>query len=165
MKKGSIKMCKCSPDCIYFPNEVYENGKEAMTYVDAKGVKHFYELPKMCRYDWHSIKEWEQCEHYKDLRDVQNMKKSRNSEISDYPVLVLCGESAAGKDTILKTLKGFGFEDIVSYTTRPIREGEEQDREYHFIDKELFLKMMNKKVQKLECSLWIQVKLQKLNLL
>lgn len=136
-------MCKCSPDCMYFPSEVYEDGIKNSVYVDAKGTRHFYELPKMCRYDWHSIKEWEKCSHFRNIFEEKDIDRMRKKIRISYPVLIICGESAAGKDTILKSLKQFGFEDIVSYTTRPIREGEQQDKEYHFIEKEKFLEMMH----------------------
>jgi guanylate kinase len=54
------------------------------------------------------------------------------------------GKSASGKDTIfqkLKEEKGLGLRVIVPYTTRPIREGEEEGREYYFLSRERFLLM------------------------
>lgn len=48
----------------------------------------------------------------------------------------LMGKSSSGKDTIYKKLKeDFKSElrTIVPYTTRPIRNGEEDGREYHFV--------------------------------
>lgn len=47
------------------------------------------------------------------------------------------GKSATGKDTIYKRLlqnKELGLKRIVPYTTRPIREGEQEGVEYHFTD-------------------------------
>ena len=46
------------------------------------------------------------------------------------------GKSASGKDTIYKELKGLlpELKTIVIYTTRPIREGEQDGVEYHFVD-------------------------------
>ena len=47
------------------------------------------------------------------------------------------GKSASGKDSIYKELlkdKELKLEPFVIYTTRPIREGEEEGREYHFTD-------------------------------
>lgn len=47
------------------------------------------------------------------------------------------GKSATGKDTIYKKLlqnSELGLKRIVSYTTRPIREGEKEGEEYHFTD-------------------------------
>lgn len=47
------------------------------------------------------------------------------------------GKSATGKDTIYKRLlqnSELGLKRIVSYTTRPIREGEKEGEEYHFTD-------------------------------
>lgn len=54
-------------------------------------------------------------------------------------MLLLCGKSCAGKDTIQKELIKMGMKSIVSYTTRPPREHETEGIEYHFISKEKFL--------------------------
>ena len=51
----------------------------------------------------------------------------------------LMGKSASGKDSIYRELlkdKELGLEPFVIYTTRPIREGEKDGREYHFTDVE-----------------------------
>ena len=49
-------------------------------------------------------------------------------------IFCVMGKSATGKDTIYQRLmdKELGFKKIIPYTTRPIREGEEEGREYHF---------------------------------
>lgn len=50
---------------------------------------------------------------------------------------VLMGKSASGKDTIYHRLlgdAGLKLKPVVSYTTRPRREGEEDGREYYFVD-------------------------------
>ena len=47
------------------------------------------------------------------------------------------GKSGAGKDTLFKELlkdKTLGLKTIVPYTTRPIRQGEQEGVEYHFTD-------------------------------
>lgn len=54
-------------------------------------------------------------------------------------MLLLCGKSCAGKDTVQKELIKMGMKSIVSYTTRPPREHETEGVEYHFITKEDFL--------------------------
>ena len=54
-------------------------------------------------------------------------------------MLLLCGKSCAGKDTIQKELIKMGMQSVVSYTTRPPREHETEGVEYHFITKEEFL--------------------------
>lgn len=53
-------------------------------------------------------------------------------------IVYLMGKSASGKDTIYRRLhKEFPeLSDIVLYTTRPAREGEQDGREYHFISEE-----------------------------
>ena len=52
-------------------------------------------------------------------------------------IFCIMGKSATGKDTIYKRLlqnSELGLKRIVSYTTRPIREGEKEGEEYHFTD-------------------------------
>lgn len=56
-------------------------------------------------------------------------------------IVHLMGKSSTGKDTIFKELLKMGTMDcetIVPYTTRPIREGEEDGVEYFFTDEEKF---------------------------
>ena len=52
-------------------------------------------------------------------------------------MIYLMGKSSTGKDTVyrrLLTWKEVKFRKIVPYTTRPIRLGEEEGKEYHFTD-------------------------------
>lgn len=54
------------------------------------------------------------------------------------------GKSSSGKDTIYKRLmedKDLGFKNIVGYTTRPIREGETDGKEYFFVTTETMEEM------------------------
>lgn len=53
-------------------------------------------------------------------------------------MLLLCGKSCAGKDTIQKELIKMGMKSVVSYTTRPPRQGEVDGVTYHFITREEF---------------------------
>lgn len=49
----------------------------------------------------------------------------------------IMGKSSSGKDTIFRMLMeqyGSRLNSFVPYTTRPIREGEMEGREYHYID-------------------------------
>ena len=51
-------------------------------------------------------------------------------------IYYLIGKSASGKDSILASLlrdRSLKLHEIVQYTTRPIRDGEQEGREYHFI--------------------------------
>lgn len=67
-------------------------------------------------------------------------------------VYILMGKSASGKDRTLnrliagKPVKGIkintGCLPIITCTTRPMREREVDGRDYHFIDKELFKRMI-----------------------
>lgn len=53
--------------------------------------------------------------------------------------IVILGESAAGKSTLERTLCDiYGYERVISYTTRPMRDGEQQDVDYHFVGQEWF---------------------------
>ena len=56
----------------------------------------------------------------------------------------IMGKSASGKDTIYQRLlrnPEFSLERLVIYTTRPIRDGELDGREYHFVTEEDFQKL------------------------
>ena len=58
----------------------------------------------------------------------------------------LMGKSASGKDTMYQGILGRmqgRLERLVIYTTRPIREGEEDGREYHFVDEEELVRLRN----------------------
>jgi len=58
-------------------------------------------------------------------------------------MIVLIGESGSGKSTIEKELSAeYGFERIVSYTTRPMRDREVDGVDYHFINELCFLQML-----------------------
>ena len=55
-------------------------------------------------------------------------------------IIVLSAKSASGKDTIMKQLVAEeGFLPCVSHTTRPMREGEVEGREYYFVDQQDFI--------------------------
>ena len=55
-------------------------------------------------------------------------------------MILLCGKTCSGKTVIRKELVKMGLKSIVTYTTRPIRDGEIEDVTYHYISKEEFLK-------------------------
>ena len=58
-------------------------------------------------------------------------------------IIVLVGKTASGKTTVANELcKHHGYKRIVTYTTRPMRENEVQDVDYHFISDEQFNKMV-----------------------
>lgn len=67
-------------------------------------------------------------------------------------IFFVTGKSATGKDTIYKRLlenKSLALKNIVSYTTRPIREGEQEGVEYHFVSEE-FLKLLSERQKVIE---------------
>lgn len=56
----------------------------------------------------------------------------------------LMGKSSSGKDTIYKKLleePSLALGTIVLYTTRPIREGETDGVEYHFVSRDILIKL------------------------
>ena len=73
-------------------------------------------------------------------------------------VVVLCGYSSSGKDSILqKMIKNERFTNLVSHTTRPIRsETEKNGRDYYFHTKESFdkVKMIETRVYNTVSGLW-----------
>lgn len=53
-------------------------------------------------------------------------------------LVILMGKSAVGKDTVQKKLAENGIERVVTATTRPMREGERNGKDYHFMSDEAF---------------------------
>lgn len=56
-------------------------------------------------------------------------------------IYVVMGKSASGKDTIYKRLmqdEELSLKTVITYTTRPIRSGEADGREYYFVTEEKF---------------------------
>lgn len=59
-------------------------------------------------------------------------------------IFVLMGKSATGKDTLYNELlkqSQLGLRPVVTYTTRPIRVGEADGREYYFVSEEQYEQM------------------------
>lgn len=76
----------------------------------------------------------------------QSMNESKMKKNNKIKILALFGKSGAGKDTILKWLlnKIPNSNKIIYTTTRPKRENEKQDEDYHFIsDKTFYEKFFN----------------------
>lgn len=58
-------------------------------------------------------------------------------------IFYVIGKSSSGKDTIYQSiLKRLNLLPLVLYTTRPMRQNEQDGREYHFIDRDGFEKML-----------------------
>lgn len=65
----------------------------------------------------------------------------------------IMGKSASGKDTIFKKLtqdENLDLKRVVSYTTRPMREGEQEGVEYHFVTAQR-LEELQKEGKVIEC--------------
>ncbi len=60
-------------------------------------------------------------------------------------MIILVGASASGKTEVSKILvRDYHYEKVVTYTTRPMRDAEINDIDYHFVSKEFFLEHINK---------------------
>lgn len=59
-------------------------------------------------------------------------------------LVILSGVAGAGKDTITKELiqRMENVESLPSFTSRPMREGDEKGKTYHFVSREEFEKMI-----------------------
>lgn len=59
-------------------------------------------------------------------------------------MIILTGPSASGKTaTCLYLQKHFGIRKVITHTTRPMRSGERNDLDYHFVSKEEFQRMID----------------------
>lgn len=57
-------------------------------------------------------------------------------------IFYIMGKSSSGKDSIYKMLLNeLNLTPIILHTTRPMRENEQQDREYHFVDRQCYEEM------------------------
>lgn len=54
-------------------------------------------------------------------------------------IIAICGKSASGKDTLAKAFieGGYGFNNIISDTTRPPRIGEQNGIDYYFLSEDI----------------------------
>lgn len=59
-------------------------------------------------------------------------------------MLILVGESASGKTTTQRLLEKRGIRKVVTYTTRPMRKGEVDGVDYHFVSEATFDEMVAK---------------------
>lgn len=74
-------------------------------------------------------------------------------------LFVMMGKSASGKDTLYRRMmeQFQALHPVISYTTRPIRAGETEGEEYHFVSVEQ-MEQMKKKGQIVECRCYETVK-------
>ncbi len=68
-------------------------------------------------------------------------------------IFYLTGKSASGKDSIYSALladKNLGLSPMILHTTRPMRDGETEGKEYHFVDEDAYSDM-KKQGDVIEC--------------
>lgn len=53
-------------------------------------------------------------------------------------MICIVGEQGSGKSTLANELEKFGYEKVVTYTSRPPRDGEIDGEDYHFKSREFF---------------------------
>ena len=70
-------------------------------------------------------------------------------------IVFIMGKSASGKDRTYRELsedKALGLNKITMYTTRPLRSGEAEGREYHFVDDDTAKRLENEnKIIEIRC--------------
>ena len=70
-------------------------------------------------------------------------------------IVFIMGKSASGKDRIYGELsedKALGLNKLTMYTTRPLRSGEAEGREYHFVDDDTAKRLENEnKIIEIRC--------------
>ena len=75
----------------------------------------------------------------KNVRTVINDGKIINFEKEWWNILILVGKAASGKDSVVRELvENHNYKKLVTYTTRPMRNGEKQDITYHYISEKEF---------------------------
>ncbi len=64
-------------------------------------------------------------------------------------IIVLSGLSGVGKDTVLKHIqeRGCSFHFVVTATTRPPREGEVHGKDYWFVTRDEFSRMLSRRTR------------------
>lgn len=62
-------------------------------------------------------------------------------------MIILVGASASGKTEVAKQLaRHFNMKKVITHTTRPMRDHEQQDIDYHFVSKQEFLVLKSQNV-------------------
>lgn len=80
--------------------------------------------------------------------------------MSKYKVIAICGKSASGKDTLLRNIMTNypWLHRIINCTTRPPRENERDNIDYHFLSLDEFVKqslVMNKMIEVTQFREWL----------
>jgi guanylate kinase len=81
-------------------------------------------------------------------------------KVNKYKVIAICGKSASGKDTLLRTIMTNypWLHRIINCTTRPPRENERDNIDYHFLSLDEFVKkslVMNKMIEVTQFREWL----------
>ncbi len=60
------------------------------------------------------------------------------------PLVILTGPSGSGKDAVMNSICASGLADrVITHTDRPIRPGETQDVDYHFVSTQKFTQLIS----------------------
>lgn len=57
---------------------------------------------------------------------------------------IIIGKSASGKNFIMNQHLLLGAKPVITYTTRPIRKGEKNGKDYHFVSVQKFMNLRKK---------------------
>lgn len=69
-------------------------------------------------------------------------------------MIVIVGESGGGKSSVAKELATHSYNNVVTYTTRPMRVGEQDHVDYHFVDERQMDLMDDKMILKANYRGW-----------
>lgn len=74
------------------------------------------------------------------FQSIDNLKQSSLFETRKVRLILVAAPSGAGKSTFVEKLcrEDPRFEDVITYTTRPMRPHEKQGQPYHFISRDEF---------------------------
>ena len=76
--------------------------------------------------------------NYDDILEPEDCKLGEN-----FKIVAIVGCSASGKDSIQEKLVKLGFTPVISHTSRPMRNGETDGVQYHFVNKEKASEMLS----------------------
>ena len=113
---GDEEVSSSLPKVIFIPDDIPQEPGDYIT-----------DLAEFCHFGFSTLKVVFD-------RDPRTFKKGS--------LILFLGESGSGKTTVQRELEKRGVKKVVTYTTRPLREGEADGVEYHFITEERLRKLL-----------------------